>query len=97
MAPMVGGLGAEGDGDGHLGHHGGAATADQAAVGEKHLEAAACCLDRRIHASRTGPNHQNVGFSAHRVLGHDDLVDSGSCVSSIIDAACAESHLFPAL
>jgi hypothetical protein len=77
MAPMVGGLGAEGHSDGHLRHHRGAATTDQAAVGEKHLMAHACCLDRRVHARSAGPDDQDVGFGAHRVLGHDDLVEPG--------------------
>ena len=70
---MVGSFGAERDSDGHLGHHRGAAAADQAAVGKQHLTAAACRLDRRIHACGAGPDHQNVGFGAHRVLGHEDL------------------------
>ena len=73
MAPMVGSFGAERDRDGHLGHHRGAAAADQAAVGEQHLTATACRLDRRIHACSAGPDHQDVSFSAHRVSGHDYL------------------------
>jgi hypothetical protein len=46
---MVGGLRAEGNGNRHLRHHRGAAAADQAAVGEQNLAAAARRLDRRIH------------------------------------------------
>ena len=95
MAPMVGSFGAERDSDGHLGHHRGAAAADQAAVGEQHLTAAACRLDRRIHACGAGPDHQNVGFGAHRVLGHEDLAAiTIAAYPSIIGGVCAESHLF---
>src|SRR5262245_6249554 len=96
VAPMVGSLGAESDRDGHLGHHCGATTANEAAVGEKYLTAAACRLDRRIHACRAGANHQNVGFGVHRFVGHDDLVEPGSCVSSIIGTVGAGCHLVPA-
>jgi hypothetical protein len=70
---MVRSFGAERDSHGHLGHHRGATSADQAAVGKKHPTTVAGRLNRRIHARSTGPNHQNVGFGVHRVLGHDDL------------------------
>ena len=95
MTPMVGSFRAERDSDGHLGHHCCTAAADQAAVGEQHLTAAACRLNRCIHACGAGPNHQNVGLGAHRVMGHEYLAAiTIAAYSSIIGGVCAESHLF---
>ena len=62
MAPVVRRLGAERDRDRHLRHHGGAAAADQAAVGEQHAGARARRLDRRIHAGGAGADHQHVSI-----------------------------------
>ena len=61
-APVVRRLRTERDGDGHLRHHGGAAAADQAAVGEQHAAAGARGLDRRIHAGAARSDDQDVGF-----------------------------------
>ena len=61
---------AERDRDRHLRHHGGAAAADQAAVGEQHLRAGARRLDRRIHAGAARSDHEHVGLDMHGA-GHD--------------------------
>ena len=53
---------------GHLGHHGRAATADEAAVGEDHGGPGACGFKRGIHARAACANHQNVGFKMHLCL-----------------------------
>ena len=45
----------------HLRHHGGAAAADQAAIGQQHMRAVARRLDRRIHARGAGADDQHVG------------------------------------
>jgi hypothetical protein len=73
IAPMVGSFRAKCDRDCHLRHHCRAAAADQAAVGEKHLTAAAGRLNRRVHTCGAGSNHQNVSFGTHRFLGHEYL------------------------
>ena len=70
VTPMIGRLGAERDGDRHLRHHGGAAAADQAAVGEQHVAAAARRLDRGVHAGGAGADHQDVRFRTHRFGSH---------------------------
>src|ERR1700730_17324798 len=59
----------------HLRHHGGAAAADQASVGEQHLRAAARRLDRRIHAGGAGADHQHVGVDLQVFCCH-----GGGCV-----------------
>jgi hypothetical protein len=73
IAPVVGSLGAERDGDGHLRHHRGATAANQAAVGENHLTTAARRFNRRVHAGSAGSDHQNVRSRTHRFLGHEYL------------------------
>jgi hypothetical protein len=70
MLRVVGRLFAERDRDRHLRHHGGAAAADQAAIGEQHAGTAARRLDRRIHAGGAGANHQRVGVDGHGLCGH---------------------------
>ena len=80
IAPVVGSLGAERDGDGHLRHHCRSTPADQTAVGKKHLTAAARRLNRRVHAGSAGSDHQNVGSRTHRFLGHEYLEsDNDDC------------------
>ena len=66
--PGIGRLFAKGDRHGHLRHDGGAATADEAAVGEDHGGAGACGFKRGIHACAACANHQNVGFKMHLCL-----------------------------
>ena len=82
ISPVIGGFGAERDGDGHLRHHCGAPAADQAAVGQQHLTTAARRLNRRVHAGRAGSDHQNVGFGTHRFLGHEYLTAVGDSLLS---------------
>jgi hypothetical protein len=71
MLPVVRRLSAQGYGDRHLRHHGGAAAADQATVGEQHLAAGARRLDRRIHAGSARTDHQDVSFGSQRLVAHD--------------------------
>ena len=73
MVPVVRRLRAERDRDCHLRHHGGAAAADQAAVGEQHVSAGARGLDRREHAGGAGADHQDVGFGTHWRISHECL------------------------
>src|SRR6476469_6617732 len=76
IAPVIGSLGAERDGDRHLCHYGCATAANQTAVDKKHLAAAARRLNRCVHAGSAGSDHQNVGSRAHRFLGHEYLTSS---------------------
>jgi hypothetical protein len=57
MAPVVGRLRAERDRHRHLRHDGGAAAADQAAIGEEDAATRARGLDRRIHAGGARSDH----------------------------------------
>ena len=70
IAPVVRRLRAERDRDRHLRHHGGAAAADQAAVGEQHAAAGARGLDRRIHAGAARSDDQHVGFDMRGASAH---------------------------
>jgi hypothetical protein len=78
-APVVRRLRTECHGDGHLRHHGGAAAADQAAVGEQDTAASARGFDRRIHAGAARSDDQDVGFdmpgsSAHAGVPYPALI-----------------------
>jgi len=68
---MIGRLLGERCCDRHLSHHGGAAAADQAALGENHGRAGARGFERSVHACGAGADHQHVGLQMHR------LVDGG--------------------
>jgi len=67
MAPVIRRFGAEGDRHSHLCHYGGAAAANQAALGKQHTGAFACRLDRRVHAGGPGADHQDISFGAHGI------------------------------
>jgi hypothetical protein len=65
IAPVVGSLGAERDGDGHLRHHRGATASDQTAVGKKHMAASTRSLNGRVHSCSAGTNNQDICIGTH--------------------------------
>ena len=81
VAPVVGRLRAERHRDRHLRHHGGAAAADQAAVGEQDAAAGARGLDRRIHAGAARSDDQHVGLDMHGVSAHAGGSLSGTYIA----------------
>ena len=80
-APVIRRLRTEGDRDGHLRHHGRAAAADQAAVGEQHAAARAGGFDRRIHAGPARSDDQDVGFDMRGASVHAGGSLSGSYIA----------------
>ena len=70
VAPVVGRLGPERGRNRHLRHHGGAAAADQAALGEHDVYPRARGRDRRIHAGASRPDDQDIGLNMHGFMAH---------------------------
>ncbi len=66
MLPMIRRLFAERGSNRHLRHDRGAATADQASVGEDHIDAGSRGLKRRIHPCPACPDHEYIGLKRRR-------------------------------
>jgi hypothetical protein len=62
MSPVVWLLFADRNGHGHLGHHRGAATPNQAAVGKYDPTTLIRCSDSGIHAGTASADHQHIRF-----------------------------------
>jgi hypothetical protein len=70
VAPVVGGLAAEGDRHRHLRHHGCPAPTDEAAVNQHDAASRSRRRDCRIHAGAARSNDQDFGFGVHGLMAH---------------------------
>ncbi len=75
MAPVIRHLLAQGDGDGHLRHDGGAAAPNEAAIDHEHVGARRIGCNRRCHAGRARADHQHVRRKLDRFRPHHARID----------------------